>query len=156
MLKTKILEREWSVDETELPPASLAFLLQYGFKQYLADGAAVSKEDDDGNLKTDEEMLEEKLSGIQKRLGNVVEGDFSRTVSRDPFDSECRRVGMQMLRDACKAKKIKFPDGKANKAAREKLFADLQTSPAWELVEEKARRNITEAAALAAVVIINP
>lgn len=157
MITTKILERSWSVNEVELPRESLAFLLQYGFKQYLADGAAVSKDDEDGNPKSEEEMLAEKLAGIAKRLSNVESGDFSRTSTRDPFESELRRVVVAALKKAFKAakdpKKV-WPEGKEKRADREALIARALAGPHGDQFRADAADNLAKAAQLASLVEI--
>ena len=154
-LSTKLLGSTYSVELADIPPESVAFLLSYGFKQYVADGAAVSKQDPDGNDRSDAEIEELKLDGIAKRMENIRAGDFTRTASRDPFDVEVRRVAMDFLKARAKAQKIKWPVGKANtpagdaaKAQREKWLAELKASPRWGTIEATATANIKAREAL--------
>lgn len=149
ILKCKILDQSYELDSADLPEASREFLLAYGYKQYIADGAAVSKFDSDGTELTDDEMEAAKVEGADKRFANVQSGDFTRTASRDPVEVETRRVAQAWLRAECKARKLKYPDGKANKAAREALWAQIEKSPKWAEFVATAEVNIAKAAELA-------
>src|SRR5215207_9839998 len=80
-----------------LPEASQRFIIEYGLKQYIQDGAAVSKEftsgERKGEKKTAEEIAAEKTEGVEERLDNLRSGEFIRrgTVER-LSPEEMRRV----------------------------------------------------------------
>lgn len=125
-----------AVDEAALRPESLAFLLEYGFKQYLQDGAAVSQyvmakkgepKDEKGRLlvdgaplkKTDEELADERAAGVRERLESIMSGEFRRraTAERLPPEEAIRQDYIRScIRAAAKAAKIEIPTLTGKKA----------------------------------------
>lgn len=65
--RSKFTPKTVMVDWDNLPEVSKQFAIQYGLKQYLADGAAGSESQADFE------------SGIDARLDNLTSGEFKRT-----------------------------------------------------------------------------
>lgn len=125
-----------TVDEAELPAESVAFLLEYGFKQYLQDGAAVSAyhmarkgepKDDKGRLigddglpvrKSEEEMIAERRDGIAKRLENIRNGTFDRRATErlTPEETVRQQFVRERIRAAARAAKVDIPPLTGKKA----------------------------------------
>lgn len=122
----------------QLSESAVTFLLDYGIRQYLADGAAVALKNDEGNVRPLAERNEEKRVGIERRLDNVLTGDFTRTVSRDPFAVEFRRVAKELLTAAAKAQNKKLPTDKDERRAMLERFSDRNR----ERIAKIAERNI--------------
>ena len=59
-------------DETALPATTIAFLLRYGFKQWLNDGAAVDRK----KFVADDEALAEAKAGVEDRIARIHSGDM--------------------------------------------------------------------------------
>lgn len=107
----------------DLPPASRAFLAEYGLRQYLNDGAAVPKAftagEQKGMLKTAEQIAEEKREGVAARLDNILTGEFTRRTAApklSPEEQTREDVIMERLAAAAKAANVKLPT-KTGKAA---------------------------------------
>lgn len=105
------------VDIESLLPESLAFLLEYGVRQYLADGAAVSKlhqsGDQKGQPKTDEQIANEKALGVQERLDNIYKGEFTRRNAQPKLSREERirqSVVIDIIESAARKAKMKLPN----------------------------------------------
>jgi len=104
-----------------LPEASQRFIIEYGLKQYIQDGAAVSKEftsgERKGEKKTAEEIAAEKTEGVEERLDNLRSGEFIRrgTVER-LSPEEMRRVAYieDTIRTAAAKARVKLPTKKAD------------------------------------------
>lgn len=71
-----------AVEFDQLPDESKRFVIEYGVRQYLNDGAAVSKQFTDkerkGMFKDAETIAEEKFQGVTERLENLRTGEFTR------------------------------------------------------------------------------
>jgi hypothetical protein len=77
-----------SVDVEALPAPSVQFIMEYGLRQYIQDGAAVSKvftdKDRKGQEKTDDEIATEKREGVEERVANLLSGEFTRRGPAQP------------------------------------------------------------------------
>lgn len=121
-----------NIDTSSLPEESLAFVLEYGLKQYIADGAAVSKAfisgDRKGELKTDDEIAAEKQDGVLERIENLQTGEFVRrgpaAAKLTPEEREREAVIMVELAAWAKAKDSKLPT-KTGKKANPELLAKM-------------------------------
>lgn len=80
------------IDLDALRPESRAFLLTYGVKQYVQDGAAVSKlhtkKELKGQEKTPDEIETEKREGVLERIANIESGTFT---VREPGEPKMTR-----------------------------------------------------------------
>ena len=113
LLSTTILGTVYETETADLPTASVEFLLNYGYRQYLADGAAVAKLDKDGNVRDKDEITDLKTTGVERRFDNVKVGSFPAGGGiRDPLASEIRRVTWKLLKSAAKAQNRKLPTDK--------------------------------------------
>lgn len=118
------------VNTDDLPATSVAFILEYGLKQYLQDGAAVSKSflsgDRKGEAKSEDEIAEEKAEGVRERLENLASGEFTRrtaAVKASPEERERDAIIMQRLQAAVKAIGKKLPTATGKNADPEGLAA---------------------------------
>jgi hypothetical protein len=102
----------------DLPQASLEFLLRYGFRQYLQDAVAMSKEEQDEIRETAEEagenpelaLADAKALRVQTRLDKIDAGTcLERSVTRDPLEAEIKRVALVALKALAKAQQKKLP-----------------------------------------------
>lgn len=105
-----------NLDFATLPAESQAFLAEYGLRQYLQDGAAVSKVhasgDKKGTEKTPDEIEAEKREGVQARVENVLNGTFTRRSAAEPTDPVAamrQRILVERITAAAKASKTKIP-----------------------------------------------
>jgi hypothetical protein len=76
----------------DLPEDTQIFVVEYGLKQYIQDGAAVSKlhtdKDRKGQTKTEEEIAQEKREGVAERVENLTSGTFTRRGTAERVDPE--------------------------------------------------------------------
>jgi hypothetical protein len=134
----------------DLPEASQLFQVEYGAKQYLQDGAAVSKKEnegkDDERLRTPEEIAALKIEGVNERVANLQAGEFTRRSSAVKLTPEQRHrndVIMDGLKKFADSIGKKLPARTGKKADPEKLDAQMA---AWykknqaEIDKEVARR----------------
>ena len=102
-LETNIATVPVVVDFTTLPEASQAFVIEYGLRQYIQDGAAVSKlfasGERKGEAKSEAEIAEEKAEGVRERLANLQSGDFTRRGTAAPKMSPEERYRDQIVTD---------------------------------------------------------
>jgi hypothetical protein len=104
---------EWD----SLPIESREFIINYGLKQYLQDGAAVSKTFTDkarlGEAKTVTEMDAEKAAGVESRIGKLKAGTVGERTRKsepvDPIEKEMCRIVVERLRAKAKATGAKLP-----------------------------------------------
>lgn len=116
-----------------LPEASQRFIIEYGIRQYLQDGAAVSKTflsgDRKGETKTEAEIAEEKAEGVRERLENLRQGEFTRRSAAGPKmtpeEKERDRIVMDRLTKAVKAMGKAMPKA-TGKDANPALLAQLK------------------------------
>lgn len=124
--KAKFQGRMVEIDLAKLPVESIAFALQYGLKQYIADGTAGSEDQAGYDL------------GIDQRIRKLAEADFKRaTGERAPKADTPERRAFKMATDAIKAKlKAAGQDATADKvkAAAAKM---VESQPQW-LAKAKA------------------
>ena len=107
-----------------LPLESIAFLLDYGAKQYYQDGAAVETKDDDDKPLDADTVRAAKEAGVKNRLDNVAKGEFKRSGSRttDPAEKHRNAILDDIIKAACKEKGVTF-----SKLGKEKI-AELRTA----------------------------
>jgi hypothetical protein len=113
----------------ELPTASREFVIEYGLRQYIQDGAAVSKTFTDkerkGQEKTADEIAAEKAEGVKERIENLLSGEFNRrgpaAARQTPEERERESVIMAALQAAAKAANIKLPTKTGKNADPDKL-----------------------------------
>lgn len=119
------------VDISNLPPASLYYLMAYGLKQSLNDAHASAKD------------LTEALASVDKRLQKILDGTMGERATRealDPIEAEAIKLASDKVRQAMRAKGIKPADHKEKVA---ELAAQLvEKDPAF---REEARRRIENA-----------
>jgi hypothetical protein len=139
------------VDFAELSADSQRFVVEYGLKQYIQDGAAVSAKftsgDRKGEAKSEAEMLEEKREGVVERVQNLLTGDFTRrgpsAPKMTPEERERDAIIMQRLEARAKTigKKLPTKTGKnADPELLAKLKAAMYESKKAEIDKEVARR----------------
>lgn len=104
------------VDVESLKPESLSFLLEYGIRQYLQDGAAVSKTFTDkerkGQVKTDDEIAAEKTEGVKERLENIANGEFTRRTTEpklSPEEAKRNSLVIEEISAAARKSNTKLP-----------------------------------------------
>jgi hypothetical protein len=144
-LSTTILGTVYETESDNLPQASVEFLLAYGYRQYLADGAAVAKEDKDGNVRDQDEIDALKVSGVEKRWDNVQIGTFpAGGGQRDPFTTELNRVAREAFAGAVKATGKTLPKDKETKREMLRRFTEKN----YGKLERIARDNLARKADL--------
>lgn len=112
----------------DLPEASQLFQVEYGAKQYVQDGAAVSKKEnegkDDERLRTAEEIAALKIEGVNERVANLLAGEFTRrssAVKLTPEEKHRADVVMDGLRKFAATINKPLPTRTGKKAEPEKL-----------------------------------
>lgn len=139
------------LDLNALRPESVAFLLTYGVKQYVQDGAAVSKlhasGERKGEAKTDDEIAAEKADGVRERLANIEAGTFATRGPAEPkmTPEEKHRAAYieEIIKGAAAASKTATPPrtGKnADKAWWDKMSAQVYAKYQAKVDKEVARR----------------
>lgn len=135
-----------AIDFSALPEASQLFVVEYGLKQYIQDGAAVSKKDSDGNEKSEQDIANEKREGVEERVANLQAGEFTRrstAVKLTPEEKHRNDVVMDGLRKAAAAVGKPLPTRTGKKAEPEKLdrmIAGWYAKHQVEIDKEVARR----------------
>jgi hypothetical protein len=121
-----------AVDFATLPEASQAFVIEYGIRQYLNDGAAVSKlftdKERKGMVKDAETIATEKFEGVTERLENLRSGEFTRRGSGAPkmTPEERERASIVQARLDAMAKAVGKPlPKKTGKDANPELLAKM-------------------------------
>jgi hypothetical protein len=133
--KAKFQGREVKIDLRTIPAASLAFALQYGLKQYIADGTAGSEDQTGYDV------------GIDQRLAKLAEGDFTRKTGEratraDTPEGRAKKLAVAAIRAKLQAAGQKADVAKINEAAAKMVEAQ----PVW---LERAKKMLKEEAALA-------
>lgn len=133
--KAKYQGREVTIDLTKLPVASIAFALQYGLKQYIADGTAGSEDQAGYDL------------GIDQRLAKLAEGDFTRTKGEakqrtDTPEGRAKKLAVQAIKAKLAQAGQKADAAKINEAAAKMIEAQ----PVW---LERAKKALADEAKLA-------
>lgn len=121
-----------AVDFATLPDESKRFVIEYGVRQYLNDGAAVSKlftdKERKGLAKTDDEIAQEKREGVEERLENLRLGEFTRrgpaAAKMTPEEKERYSIVQARLDAMAKATGKSLPK-KTGKDANPELLAKL-------------------------------
>lgn len=140
-----------NIDFDTLPIESRVFVIEYGLKQYIADGAAVSKEfqsgERKGEKKTADEIAAEKTEGVQERIENLMSGEFTRrgpgAAKLTPEERERDSIIMAQLAAWAKARNSKLPTKTGKKAdpeLLEKLVAKWYEKNQTAIDKEVARR----------------
>jgi len=117
--------QEHDIDVNKLPAESVAFLLEYGIKQYLSDGAAVSLRDKNGDLRPQEEVAAAKIEGVRLRKQNILEANFARrvVVPKKTREERVREdIIMERLREAASKSRTKLPTKKDNPEALQRMI----------------------------------
>ena len=124
-----------NVDFDGLPAASQQFLIAYGIKQYLADGAA--------GTTTNEDLK----AGVDERLTKMKEGTVKTRTSSgkgpsDNVDVVAKQLATRLIRDKAKAKGVTLTKEKLAELV-EKLLnlqgEDFKRQAAEEIEARKAR-----------------
>jgi hypothetical protein len=140
-----------NLDLATIKPESRDFLLMYGAKQYVQDGAAVSKlhtkKELKGTPKTEEEIDLEKREGVEERVANILSGEFTvrgpAEPKMSPEERERNAVLVKMITDAAAKSKTATPprSGKnADKAWWDKMTAQVYDKYKASVDKEVARR----------------
>jgi hypothetical protein len=135
------------VNFDELPESSKTFVIEYGLRQYINDGAAASLKDADGNRKSDEDLATEKRTGVERRLENLRSGEFTRRTAAEPKDpvlATRRAVLMEVyVKPAIKAGNRKLKEFTAEQlaAACDRAYAKHGAS-----VDKEVKRRMSLAA----------
>jgi hypothetical protein len=135
----------------DLPEESQRFVVEYGIRQYLNDGAAVSKLHTDkerrGIAKTELEILNEKQDGVTERLANLQSGEFTRrgtgAAKMTPEEKERYSIVQARLDAMAKAtgKVLPKKTGKdANPELLQKLHEAMYTKHKDAIDKEVSRR----------------
>ncbi len=131
-----------SVDFATLPEASQRFIVEYGLRQYLNDGAAASLRDREGNPKTAEALAEEKAEGVRDRLAKLASGEFTRRAAAkqavDPAERERNAIIREKLEAAARAVGKKLP--KAGTPEQVALFQAMYEKNKVAIDKEVKRR----------------
>jgi hypothetical protein len=144
----------------ELPIESIVFALEYGVRQYIQDGAAVSKTFTDkarkGQEKTEEEIATEKAEGVNERLDNLWAAEFARRGPASPKMTAADRhrdaIVMAKLEQRAKALGKKLPTKTGKKAdpdALQALWDAMYKAKQVEVDAEVERRLAADAEAAA-------
>lgn len=105
------------IDFEALPEASRTFVIEYGLKQYIQDGAATpahvmakkgEPKDDKGRLlvdgkpvkKAEDVIADEKREGVLERIDNLLNADFSRRGPAAPKMSPEERFRYSIVQEA--------------------------------------------------------
>lgn len=133
--KAKFQGRVIELDLTKLPREAIAFALQYGLKQYIADGTAGSEDQAGYDL------------GIKQRLEKLASGDFSRAAGErgpraDTPEGRAKKMAVTAIRAKLAAAGQKADAAKINEAAAKMVEAQ----PVW---LERAKKALAEEAKLA-------
>lgn len=126
-----------TIDWENLPDESRTFIVRYGLKQYLADGAAGAANHD------------ELVSGVTARMEKLAKADFARTRGDGPAkpDTEERitlRLLKEAIRAAAKAQNVTLPKEKVEEAAKA-LAANAEHPRTVEAVKEAKRQMAAKA-----------
>lgn len=118
--RARFQPKEVTLDMAALPKESLEFILAYGVRQYLADGAAGSEDQAGFNL------------GIEQRIRKLLEADFSRSrgeaqAKPDSEEVRARKLAAMAIREKLKAAGAKADAKAINEAAAKMVAAD----PKW-------------------------
>jgi len=128
-----------SVDWDALPEESRAFVIRYGLKQYLADGAAGAGSN------------EELVNGVNERVRKLAEADFQRTrgegaAKPDTEERIALRLAKELIRAKAKAASVTLPKEKVEAAAVAFLAKDTDDAKA---IKAEAKRQMQAKAKLA-------
>lgn len=120
-----------AIDWDNLPAESRAFVITYGLKQYLADGAAGATSPAD------------LIAGVDARVTKLATADFTRTRGDGPAkpDTEERialRLAKEVIRAALKVKEATVEKEKLDEMA--KAFLAGENPKAKEILAEAARQ----------------
>ena len=136
--RSKFTPKSVEIDFEKLPQGSTEFLLAYGLKQYLADGAAGAQSQSEFD------------EGIAARLDNVKKASFARArVERGPSDDTetlAASLAKQEIRRRAKAKKVELSKDRVDELAKQ---ARESKSTFWHGCLEEASRQIAARAKLA-------
>lgn len=133
--KAKFQGQQVTIDLAGLPHASVIFALQYGLKQYIADGTAGSEDQAGYDL------------GIRLRLEKLAEGDFSRKAGeRGPRADTAEGRAKKMAIAAIRAKLVAAGQKAEAKAIAEAAGKMVEAQPVW---LERAKKALAEEAKLA-------
>lgn len=106
---TNAVEQSFEFDS--LPVAAQEFIINYGLKQYLSDGAAVGKEE----CETEELRNELKASRVNERADKLRQGTMSQRAASsrvvDPQAKIKRELAKELLKAYCKANDLTFWKG---------------------------------------------
>ena len=128
-----------TVDWENLPEPSRSFIIRYGLKQYLADGAAGAANHD------------ELVGGVDARMTKLANADFQRTrgdgsAKLDTEERIALRLAKEMIRAKLKANKLEAPKEKVEAAAVALLAKDTDEAKG---IKAEAKRQMTAKAKLA-------
>lgn len=161
-LTRTIEDRDFTVDVSTLPDASIRYLLQYGFSQAIADTQALGKDGklaaakkakiitDDTTAEPTEGPYVEWLATYLRdraslRLAALAEGkmEFASGVRLSPEDRDRRDITEEMLKAAAKQHNLKLP---TEAAERKPLLDHVYASAKDHIEKEVARRAKARAA----------
>lgn len=134
--KAKFQGRLVNIDLRTLPAASIAFALEYGLKQYLADGTAGSEDQTGYDV------------GLDQRIAKLKEGDFSRKAGTSgPRQTTPEGLAKKLAADAIRLK-LSAAGHKADaKAINEAAAKMVEAQPVW---LERAKKELAETAKMSA------
>lgn len=154
--------QSFELDANTASAETLAYLLQYGWSQSLQDSIAgrgkmvreelVEKAKKAGSAAPDEATIAEairqdELGIMQKRMDAIKAGEVGARVgqSRDPVETEIRRLARKGLAVFAKAAQVKLPhkDKEAMAALLDKFIEQNKT-----VLEAEAKVNVERQAAL--------
>lgn len=128
------------IDFDALPDASRDFVIRYGLKQYLADGAAGAGSN------------AELVAGVEERVRKLREADFQRTrgegsAKPDTEERIAMKLAKELIRVKAKAAGVTLPKEKVEAAAEAFLAKDTDEAKA---IKTEAKRQIAAKAKLTA------
>lgn len=95
-------QHEVAIDWDNLPGASREFIIAYGLKQYLADGAAGAANHD------------ELVNGVEARVAKLLSGDLTRRASgverQDTETGRALKLARAAIRALCKVQGVPVPE----------------------------------------------
>lgn len=138
-----------AIDFAALPDASQQFIVEYGLRQYVQDGAAVSKQVKDGEVmrdRTADEIADLKREGVEERIANLLAGEFTRrgaAVKLTPEEKERNAIIMDGLANIAKSVGKALPTRtgkKANPELLDQMVAAYYAKNQADVDKEVARR----------------
>lgn len=113
-VKVKAIDESFEFDESTVPASATAFLLNYGYKQWLNDGAAIDRK----KVPDAAEARVLATKRVHDRVNCIRSGDMPAPRGEaDPATSEMRKVVAALLASGWSADQVVEALAKKKKAA---------------------------------------